>query len=121
MQTRTIRILRFRWVDEEGYDRFACQGETVELADEDAARGDADGAFITDEPEPVEESSAISIDSTDEELVTFVGSANVSEVVAAATDPEMAKRLLDAENGSTGNDPRKGVVEGLAAIAGQAE
>lgn len=39
------------------------------------------------------------------------------EVAAASDSPNMAEKLLAAENQASGNDPRKGVVEGLEKIA----
>lgn len=121
MAERTIKILLFRWVDEEGYDRYARKGDTVELAAKDAARGDADGAFVTEE-DAAPDQPTIGPDSTDAELSSWVSDATVPEVVdAAGGDPAFAERLLLAENDATGNDPRKGVAEGLAAVAGQGD
>lgn len=119
MQTRTIKILLFRWVDGDGYDRYARKGETVELSDEDAARGDSDGAFVTEEDEAP--APTIGPESTDAELSEFVKGAKVGEVVALAEgNPEFAHRLIAAETDATGGEPRKGVAKGLAAIVGAA-
>jgi hypothetical protein len=120
METREVRILLFRYTDADGREREARKGQTVELSAEDAERGDADGAFVTAEAAVVGEAT-IGAASTDEELIEFAKGAKVGEVVeAAGGDAEFAKRLLEAENGATGNDPRKGVAEGLAAVVGEA-
>lgn len=120
MPARKIKILGFRYIDEEGYDRMARQGQTVELSDEDAARGDADGCFVVEDAE-ADESLSIGSGSTDEELLAFVKDAKVGEVVDAADgDADFAQRLLEAENDATGNEPRSGVAKGLAAVVGTA-
>jgi hypothetical protein len=118
MAERTIKILSFNYSDAEGNWRTAWQGQSVELSEEDIARGEEAGAFVTEEV-AADEAGAISLESTDEELEAFVKDAKISKVVeAAGQDAEFAKRLLEAENAATGNDPRKGVVAGLAQIVG---
>jgi 2-oxoglutarate dehydrogenase E2 component (dihydrolipoamide succinyltransferase) len=42
-------------------------------------------------------------------------------VNVARTDPELAQPLLAAENTATGNDPRGGLAELLAEVAGEGE
>jgi hypothetical protein len=121
MAERTVRILGFNYTDEEGIERMARRHDVIDFSDEDTARGDADGAFMVPEGEAVEAEVVITSASTDEELEAFVKDANVKEVVAAAgDDTDFAHRLLAAENDATGNDPRKGVAEGLAAVVGAA-
>lgn len=118
MAERTVRILGFRYTDEEGVERMARTGQTFDFSEEDAARGDADGAFVTQEEEAGE--TTIGPGSTDEELEAFVKDANVKDVVGAAGgDATFAQRLLEAENAATGNDARSGVAKGLAAVVGQ--
>lgn len=120
MAERTVRILGFRYTDEEGIERMARQGQTFDFSDEDTARGDADGAFVTEETAVVGEAT-ISAASTDDELEAFVKDAKVGEVVeAAGGDAEFANRLLEAENGATGGEPRSGVLKGLTAVVGEA-
>jgi len=43
------------------------------------------------------------------ELLEYVGN-----------DKDLAKKVLEAENQATGNEPRKGLVQGLTAIVGDA-
>lgn len=122
MAERTIKILAFNYTDAEGNWRTAWRGQTLDLSEKDAERGDADGAFVVDEPEGAEETVGITVDSTDEQLVAFAKVAKVADVVAAAAgDAGFAARLLEAENAATGNDARVGVVKGLAAVAGASE
>lgn len=120
MPERTVKILGFRYTDEEGNDLMARQGRTLDFSEEDAARGDANGAFVVEEAE-IETGSTIGPESTDEELEAFAKDAKVKEVVSAAgNDGDFAQRLLAAENAATGNDARPGVAKGLAAIVGTA-
>src|SRR5690349_4500350 len=119
MPERTVTCLGFRYEDEEGYIKLAGRGETIELSEREAERGDRLGAFTVAEPEAP--AGGIGPDSTDEELEAFAKGAKVSEVVEAANgDAAFAQRLLEAENAATGNDPRKGVAEGLAAVVSAA-
>jgi hypothetical protein len=121
MPERTVRILGFNYTDGEGIERMATRGQTLDFSDDDATRGDESGAFaLSDEEAAVAGEASISAASTDEELIEFAKTAKVGEVVEAAGGAaEFAKRLLEAENGATGNDPRKGVAEGLAAVVGE--
>jgi hypothetical protein len=119
METREVRILGFRYTDAEGIDRMGHKGDVLELSKSDAKRGDANGAFVV--PEEELPNPTIGPDSTDGELVAFVEAASPQEVVALAGEhPVLAERLLQAENGATGNDPRPGVPEGLAGVLGHA-
>ncbi len=119
MPTHTVRVCGFRYTDHNDIERVAHSGEVIDFSDEDAARGLKVGAFEV--PEAEESVRGISAASTDDELVEFAKGAKVGEVVeAAGGDAEFAKRLLEAENGATGNEPRKGVAEGLAAVVGEA-
>lgn len=98
--------------------RVAKRGETIELSEDEAARGDALDAFGTGKE--TEESAAIEVAGMDdEELVTWIeeNDPTVQDVVdASAGNGALAQRLLDAETSATGGDPRKGVVKGLAAV-----
>lgn len=100
----------------------------------DYDRGMLEGAFYTDEHDPetgvpkgfnpatgvVEEdwpeaeADEITVDdATDQELIDFVDGHNIAEVLELADTAERAARLLTAENGRTGNDPRKSLVTEL--------
>jgi hypothetical protein len=128
MPERTVTAVGFRYEDTDGYIKLAQRGETINLSDEEAARGDRLGAFAVESlPEakrPVDATDDVVVigpDSTDEELEAFVKDAKVGDVVdAAGQDGAFAQRLLEAENAATGNDPRKGVADGLAAVVGEA-
>jgi hypothetical protein len=125
MPERTVTAVGFRYEDPDGYVKLAVRGETINLSDEEAARGDRLGAFAVESlPEAKRPSdptveATIGPDSTDDELEAFVKEAKVTEVVdAAGGDAAFAQRLLEAENAATGNDPRKGVAEGLTDVVG---
>lgn len=100
----------------------------------DYDRGIREGAFYTDDFEPdtgvpvgfnpvsgeIEEDwpeadeDEISVDdATDEELIEFVDKNNIANVLELADTPERAQRLLVAENGRTGADPRVSLVAEL--------
>jgi hypothetical protein len=122
-------------------ERTAFQNESVEITrDSDLERGEKFGAFYTDDelearsaaPEaPAEESTeATEVDLSaldDDELVDWLMSTgefdgrkkpNGSEVVEAVGDnPELAKRVLAAENTASGGDPRNNVEEPLNKVA----
>lgn len=103
----------------------AFRGETVTLeVEQDYKLGLAEGAFWTSdydpetgvpkdlEPEGEEadefEEDEVEVDSaSDAELEAFVKDNTIAVVLELADTPERAQRLLDAENRSTGNDPRK--------------
>jgi hypothetical protein len=132
MAEKTIRIRFFTYNVEVDHpsdpgekmimSQTAWRGETVDLNDADVKRGEAIHAFVGSEPEEAESSAGVALDldsASDAELAEWIENdkPTVQEVVDAADgDPELADRLLDAENSATGNDPRKGVVEGLAAV-----
>lgn len=120
MPERTVKILGFRYTDEDGNWLLASRGQTVDFSEEDAARGDADGVFVTEEDAAAGE-AALGPNSSDDELLEFVKDAKVGDVVDLAGDnQEFAQRLLDIETDATGGEPRKGVAQGLAAIVGSA-
>jgi hypothetical protein len=125
-------------------EKMAFAGAVIEVPrDYDLARGEQFGAF-TDErfnddgtpivPEGVsedgDESEDVELsDLDDSELVEWLTGTgmfdgerkpNANEVVAAgAGNPELAKRLLAAENTASGDQPRETVVKGLQATAAQ--
>lgn len=122
MAERTIKHLSFRYTDADGVERHAFQGETLDLPAEEAKRGDEIGAFRTDESDAATGDFDPATASDEELAAWFDTKPTVQDVLdAAGDDPQRAQRLLDAENEASGNDPRKGVVEGLAAIAGRAQ
>ena len=125
MPERTVTAVGFRYEDTDGYVKLAQRGETIDFSQEEAERGDRLGAFAVESlpaakrPTEAVGETGIKPDSTDEELEAFVKDAKVPEVVeAAGEDVAFAQRLLEAENAATGNDPRKGVAEGLAGVVG---
>jgi hypothetical protein len=109
----------------------AKRGETIEVSKEESKRGDTLGAFYTDEEleaqESAEESEVEETPLTErsvEELISWIKDASPTEdelIAAADGDPDVAKRLLEAEGAATGGDPREGVVEGLAQVVANAD
>lgn len=126
-------------------ERLAFHGDTIQIHRRaDLDRGDEHGAFLTDEeakaraalaqiPPPVgsedegSEDEAPSLqDRPDDELVDYIMGTgefdgkkpNADQVVAAAgDDPDLAARLLDAEETAQGDKgPRQGVEAGLTKI-----
>jgi hypothetical protein len=112
-------------IDREGglvQEMIAYRGQTVEVNDLDFKRGQRHGAFYTDADEKTEGSGAPGAEATLDDLVNWIETdkPTVQDVVdASGGDLVKAKLLLDAENAATGNDPRKGVVEGLTAVIQQ--
>jgi hypothetical protein len=113
--------------------RQAVRGQRVHLEHKgDLERGEKYGAFFESEEEAMaelsgspavtaaqeqadQEFSELSVD----ELETWIEEEEptVDEVLERANgNMELAEKLLDAENRVTGNEPRKGVVEGLNRI-----
>lgn len=104
---------------------FATRGQTVEVNDEDYAKGQEIHAFVTDEDRAEAEAEAEAAPETDvsgmdeDQLQNWLedDSPTVSETVeAAGDDPALAERILEAENAVTDGDPRQGVVDGLEKI-----
>jgi len=93
--------------------------------DEDVERGEAMGAFFTDEEvaamkgeSPAAAANGLNFDDPDA-LVRWIkeDKPNAGEVVNAADDdPDKAMALLDAEEEATGGQPRKTVSDGLQKI-----
>lgn len=119
-------------------EKLAYHNDVVDIPREaDVARGEKFGAFYTDaelkaqksdgaEPEDVSEEDVELADLDEDELVDWLMGTGrfdgqpkptVKDVVAAAgDDPDLAGRLLDAEDRASGEDPRAGVVSGLESI-----
>lgn len=116
-------------------ERTAFFGQTVDIPrTEDVERGESVGAFYTDAElariergdsgEEVEEVAVSDLDHG--EMVDWLTGTGmfdsqpkpkVDEVLEAASgDPDLARRLLDAENEATGSNPRAGVEQGLTKI-----
>lgn len=133
---RTVRIRGFSYFENDTdplsgdtirVERTATRGDTIEVEEPQAERGDRLGAFgdpaARDGEEAVAPVSGSDLSlAGDDELVAFVESANASDVVdAAGNDPALARRLLDAEQTAHGQDARKTVVEPLTALAASDE
>lgn len=107
-------------------EHLARRGDTIDVLPEDYVRGERFGAFEGVGPEPEPEPSGVPdlATATDTDLINWIkdGSPTVQDVVDASQgNPEYADRLLTAEAAATGNDSRKGVVEGLQAVVRRAE
>lgn len=131
MAERTIKMKSFVWhkkgKDYNGDDIVSVvqskRGEVVDLPDNVIAYGEAHDAFVTPEDEAQEEALQIDVASMDsDELVDWVSEHTIPEIVnVAKNEPDLVGVLLAAENTATGNDPRSGLVEGLAQVAGSGE
>jgi uncharacterized Zn ribbon protein len=101
-------------------EKLARRGETVDLLADDIERGEKFGAFetaATQAEDAVKELDAA--DLSDGDLIRLIKDRglNVNQTIALSKgDPVQAKRLIDAENSATGNDPRITVIEGLTAV-----
>lgn len=98
-------------------------GDEVDLPEAVARYGDDLGAFVTDDEKVEEDETVESLADMDhEELTNWVSEHTIPQILKAAkADTDLIKELLDAENAATGNDPRTGLVDGLAHIAGEGE
>jgi len=136
METREIKIRSF--VYEEPYEDFdgstrnanrqAKRGDVVELDPYWIKYGDAMGAFVTEADREAEADEDVISDAGsveemgDDELMNWVSDSTIPQVLTVAkADPSLSERILTAENAATGNDPRSGLVEALARIAGSGE
>lgn len=143
MPKRTVKDKAFRYFEEGDHpvepgkkvlrQRLARRGDTLDFREEDAARGDHLGAFYTDaELNAMNSDSAGEPDMTPatmsgksvEELTAWLEEErpNAPKTVAAAgDDPELAARLLEAEESVTGREARSSVVSKLQEIIDSAE
>lgn len=132
MPKRTIKHVYFSYVEPVDTPlgpvnviQTAYQGQTLDLSEEDAARGDRLGSFEGTEPdvEPVpfvdgnsgQERAARAAAGTGDPQ-SFVDNATAKEVLDHAGDnPDTAEQLLSAEEGREGG-PRATVVAGLERV-----
>jgi hypothetical protein len=142
--TRVVKHILYAWLVErppsvEGQppqvvEKTAYEGQEVsveELGPIALERGERLGAFYTDEEREQidteaeelttgEEAPAFS-EMSEQELGDYIRqhNLNVTNTVAiAGSDPELAVRVLEAEEIATDGDPRAGVVSGLQKIVG---
>lgn len=131
MPKRTVKFKSFVWhrkgEDYNGDDVTTVvqskQGEEIDIPTAVAAYGDNLGAFVTAEDEADAEAEVVDVTAMDhEELVDWVSESTIPEIMAVAkANPDLAPTLLEAENAATGDDPRNGLADGLAAIIGEDE
>jgi pyruvate/2-oxoglutarate dehydrogenase complex dihydrolipoamide acyltransferase (E2) component len=136
MPKQEIKIRSFVWKEKfETFDgktrvrnRMASRGEVVELDEATTKFGESMGAFVTDEDrEEAASEDVLDLAETveemgDDELMNWVSDATIPQIMnVTKADTSLISRILDAENKATGNDPRAGLVEGLARLAGSGE
>lgn len=102
-------------------EKIARRGETVELSDEDLARAKKFNAIQGEDnssPDPGTGGFNLTTASVEDTAKWIEESKpTVDETVdAAEDDPNIAAKLLEAENLATGQQPRAGVQKGLQAI-----
>ena len=102
-------------------EHIATRGQKVELSDVDLERARKFDAIQTTADEAVDESGdTIEVaTASPAELAEWIeeDEPTVDETVEAADgDPNVARRLLEAEHLATGGEPRKDVVDGLNKI-----
>lgn len=103
-------------------ERMARRGEVLDFSAADIERGERTGAFFPEATTVSTEGGEGTLDPATAslaDLTTWITEDHptVDEVVGAAgTDKVTARKLLDAENAATGNEPRKGVEAGLTHI-----
>lgn len=135
MPEATIKHRAFAYyADEEGLrpdgtvgdirvERIARRGDTIELDDVQYQRGNAHGAFVTDEDRAAQEATGeqelVIETATVQQLAEWIeeDKPNVNDTVGASGgDAAVAARIMEAENMATGGKPRSGVVEGLTKV-----
>jgi hypothetical protein len=137
--SRKVKVVSFAYMglvpDPADPDRMVLHGMTAnfgeeisldELSDADLEKGERLEAFYTDAELKGDEEESVATEEVPDlstmgefEISEYIHATkpNVDETVAiAGNDPELAKRVLEAENIATGNDPRTGVEKGLLAI-----
>ena len=99
-------------------------GELVDLNDEDYLRLRAAGAVVdADDVLALGEGNDVELvdvrTASVDDLADWIRQEGptINEVVAASEgEPDLAQKLLEAENDATDGDPRKGVVDGLSSV-----
>lgn len=98
-------------------------GQEIELLPDDYVRLMNGGAVVdsdTAEAMAVEEEEILDVSTASvDDLARWIEQEkpNIQDVVnASGGDPDIARKLLEAEAQATDQDPRKGVVEGLTAV-----
>lgn len=115
-QKRTVRHALFTYALPGGGQAVAFRGQTVELSEEDAERGDALGAFTEggDTPEPAGDLAPFPKEGTDAERDAWVRNGTVEEITNAVhDDPEIAPAVIAAEE-RRGSSARKTLLAALA-------
>jgi hypothetical protein len=104
--------------EDEAAAKAAAEAEAEEAEEMRQSQLEAQSPVTTPDTEEVDSVSEMS----DDELVAWIkeDKPTAHEVVDAAEgDPDLARRLLDAEDRATGGDSRKSVISGLTAIIQQ--
>jgi hypothetical protein len=111
---------------QEAIDQYK-RGEIISIMKDDYDRHKKYGVImdLADEPDPEEEAlEELDVASASvEELSEWIADAkpSVNEVVQASDgDPDLARKLLDAESRAQDGSPRKGVLDGLSTVIGRA-
>jgi hypothetical protein len=107
-------------------ERIASRGQTVELSDEDYERAVRFNAIETETDAELKETvGAFSVETASvEQLAEYIRAEkpSVDDLVDAANeDPNVAARILEAENLATGRQPRKTLVEKLSDLAADSQ
>jgi hypothetical protein len=118
----TVVHALFRYVDDEGRERFAMRGETVDFPDAEAKRGlrlealakpgEAEAA-----PEPAKEDPPLGdfpADGDEAAQDAWIGKAKVNDVVDEANRHPEAKEALIAAETRRGENARSTLLEALA-------
>lgn len=116
---RTVAWRSFRYTDEGGRVRTASRGDLIALSSEEEAEAERIGAIQAGAGKPEGEPELDMDAATVEELEEWLTDERptVAEVLSrAGSDPDLAQRLLDAEDAATGGDPRRGVEAGLLKV-----
>lgn len=124
MAERTVKIRAFSYNVTEGKRTKrirVVRGETHDFPAEAIEAGEAIDAFATEEDlESGEVQESLDFNTaTVEDISEYIEEDHptVQELIdATGGSPEIAEKILDAENNVTGGDPRKTLVEGLAEV-----
>lgn len=125
MAKRTVKIRSWRYQDDEGkFHEFRAGGQVdpSDVPEEALERAERLGVFVDEKTEKAQPAADVSGMDDDELDAWFEDNKpNVKKTVAAMNgDPELAKRILAAENRFTGNEAREGVIKAAEKIIGSA-